>query len=184
MGRMVTVFAFEEPESTVQLGLVLGVLKENFQDFIDVKTHIAKSRAADYIMEFFETGEEVKSPLVEHAKRELALIDPDEEDDGFKESIVKAIQGFVSYGHSGGSAGVAIHMIHDLLQNKNLTPLTDDPKEWMLVGSGAWQNVRNGEAFSQDGGKTYYLLSEGANEKNPQPLHKSEPKPISEESKD
>lgn len=184
MGRMVAVFSFEEPESDLKMGLVLSVLKEQFQDFVDVKAHLANNRAADYIMEFFQAGLEVRSPLVEHAKRELALINPDEEDDGWKESIVKAIQGFCSYGHSGGSAAVAIQAIHDLLQQKNLTPLTDNPNDWIQCGPGVWQCRRNGEAFSHDGGKSYYLLSEGGSDANPEPTHQSEPHPIPEESKD
>lgn len=158
--RMVAVFAFDEPDDTVQMGLTIGYLKEQFQNMEGVKAYLGKNRAAQYILEFFETGAEVKSPLVEHAKRELALLNPDEEDDGFKESIVKAIQGFVSYGHSGGSASVAIEMINDLLQYKNLSPLTDDSREWAEVGPSVWQNRRNSEAFSEDGGKTHYLLSD------------------------
>lgn len=115
------------------------------------------------------------SNLVEHAKRELTLIDNDEE---FNNSIIKAVEGFASYGHSGGSAGAGIHILYDLLNFKNLSPLTDDLKEWIqhtedVVGveGGVWQSRRNSEAFSNDRGKNYYLLSEGANFQNPQPLH-------------
>jgi hypothetical protein len=67
--------------------------------------------------------------------------------------------------------------------------LTDDPKEWVqheesiFPGQdGCWQNKRRGEAFSTDGGKTYYLLSEGGNQNNPNPIHYSMPhivKPVS-----
>jgi hypothetical protein len=72
-------------------------------------------------------------------------------------------------------------MINDLLQFKPLSALTDDPDEWvhhesdMWPPDGVWQNKRHGEAFSHDGGKTYYLLSEGANDANPHPLHQSKP---------
>lgn len=157
--KMIAVFVFDEPEDSIQMGVTIAVLKEQFQEFEDVKSFLGKGRAAEYVLEFFETGQEVKSNLVEHAKRELALIG-EEEDDGFKESIVKAVQGFVSYGHSGGSASVAIAMINDLLQGKNLTPLTDDSREWMEVGPQVWQSTRCHEAFSEDGGKTHYLLSD------------------------
>ena len=115
--------------------------------------------------------------LVEHAKRELALAGNDE---AFNNSIIKAIEGFTSYGHSGGSASVAIPMLNDLLQFKNLTPLTDDPEEWqqhskeMWDGEkGVWQSRRNSEAFSNDGGKTYYLLSEVKDTNNPERTHES-----------
>lgn len=183
MTRMVAVFSFEKPETPVEFAAIVGTLQEFFQEQDAVKSHLTEGRAAAYIMDLLETGLETRSPLVEHAKKELSLIG-EEEDDGFKESIVRAISGFCSYGHSGGSAPVAIAWINVLLQFKNLTPLTDDPKEWMLVGNGTWQSVRNSEAFSKDGGKTYYLLSEGGNDQNPEPLHKSEEHYVPEESKD
>lgn len=103
--------------------------------------------------------------LVEHAKTELTKCGQFEEDPAFSQSIVAAVAAFSSYGHSGGSAGVAIHMLHDLLQFKVLSPLTDDSDEWCDVAKYAsgkllWQNRRRGDAFSHDGGKTYYTLEE------------------------
>lgn len=95
--------------------------------------------------------------LSAHAKRELELIG--EEPDVIV-GYLKVIDAFVGMSHSGGSAMVAIPVINDLLQFKNLSPLTDNPDEWMDVDNGMWQNRRNAEAFSTDGGKTYYLLSE------------------------
>lgn len=104
------------------------------------------------------------SNLVEHARRELKALG---EDSQTTEGLLKVVQAFADMGHSGGSASVAIPMIEKLLRFENLTPLTDDPEEWFFHGSdvwgeepGVWQNTRNGEAFSKDGGKTYYLLSE------------------------
>lgn len=100
------------------------------------------------------------SNLVEHAKRELALAG---NDDDFNETIIKAVEAFASYGHSGGSASVAIPMLNDLLQFKNLTPLTNDPGEWQAVDMGkkpCWQSRRRPDAFSNDGGKTYYCLDD------------------------
>lgn len=117
------------------------------------------------------------SNLVEHAKRELALAGNDED---FNNSIIKAVEAFSSFGHSGGSASVAIPMLNDLLQFKNLTPLTDDPDEWNHVGEevwgepgGVWQSQRNSEAFSNNGGKTYYLLSERSELKLGAPIYES-----------
>lgn len=104
------------------------------------------------------------SNLVEHATRELQLIGEEPE---FIAGYLRVIQAFADMGHSGGSASVAIPTINALLQFKNLKPLTDDPDEWMQhseevwgAEGGVWQNKRNGEAFSDDGGKTYYLLSD------------------------
>ena len=108
------------------------------------------------------------SNLVNHAKRELATINEDPET---TKSIVKMVEIFADMGHSGGSASVAIAMLTELLEFRNLSPLTDNPDEWFFHGEdmwgapgGIWQNKRNGEAFSPDGGKTYYLISEGGSQ--------------------
>ena len=119
------------------------------------------------------------SNLVRHAKRELELIGEEPET---IEGLLKVIQAFADMGHSGGSASVCIPWINTLLQFKNIKPLTNDPTEWMHHGpavwgeeAGIWQNIRNSEAFSNDGGKTYYLLSEGGSNINRRPIHKSYP---------
>lgn len=119
------------------------------------------------------------SNLVEHAKRELEHVGEDED---FKQKIINMVQIFSEMGHSGASAVFAIAMLTQLLEFKNLTPLTDDSEEWVFHGAetwgapdGVWQNKRNGEAFSNDGGKTYYLLSEGAHNLNRAPIHTSVP---------
>jgi len=99
--------------------------------------------------------------LVEHARRELELAGVE---DDVRPSIIAAVEAFASYGHSGGSASVCIPMLNELLQFKNISPLTNSPDEWMDVATESqppiWQNNRCSEAFSNDGGKTYYLLSE------------------------
>lgn len=119
------------------------------------------------------------SNLVDHARRELEIIGEDSET---VEGVLKVIEAFAEMDHSGGSAEVVIPMINQLLQFQNLSPLTDDPDEWHYHGpemwngkDGIWQNRRNGEAFSADGGKTYYLLSEGGRMDNQTPLHNSRP---------
>lgn len=124
--------------------------------------------------------------LIEHAERELARLGNDAD---FNESILGAVRAFASYGHSGGSASYAIPVLNDLLQFKNLTPLTDDPDEWMKVeGSsdsdeGLWQSCRRPEAFSEDGGKTYTLTSDNAHETFGRHLYISERKTKTEDEK-
>lgn len=117
------------------------------------------------------------SNLVNHAKRELALLGEDPE---IIEGYLKMIQIFADMGHSGGSASVFIPVLNALLQFKNLKPLTDDPEEWQQLTQevwpdpqATWQNRRDGEAFSKDGGKTYYLLSEREKYKLACPIHDS-----------
>lgn len=103
------------------------------------------------------------SNLTNHARRELELIGEEPET---IEGYLKIVEAFSDMGHSGGSASVAIPTIHRLLQFKNLRPLTDDPNEWNHIAEemagqpDLWQSQRNSEAFSHDGGKTYYLLSD------------------------
>jgi len=102
--------------------------------------------------------------MVDHARRELEILG---EDDDTIEMYLKVIQAFADGGHSGGSAMCAIPVINKLLLQENLCPLTDDPSEWMYVGEevwgepgGIWQSTRRYDAFSNDRGKTYYLLDE------------------------
>lgn len=111
---------------------------------------------------------EEQSNMVDHAKRELTLLG---EEPAVIDGYLAMIRAFAGMGHSGGSASVFIPTLMELLSFKNLTELTDDPKDWIhhteeVWGEpgGIWQNRRNGEAFSNDGGKTYYLLS---SDKNP-----------------
>ena len=113
-----------------------------------------------------------ESNLVAHARCELELVNSraqpgDEYSQNDIDGFLKVIQAFADMGHSGGSAPFAIGIISDLLQYKPLAPLTDDPDEWEFHGEekwgekgGVWQNKRHSEAFSHDGGKSYYLLSE------------------------
>jgi hypothetical protein len=126
------------------------------------------------------------SNLVEHARRELSLVENGPDGDReFADSLLRAVEGFDTYdGHSGGSHAVAVEWLSRLLRFENIAPLTDSPDEWMHVagdvwgdpaGEGVWQNRRCSEAFSNDGGKTYYLLSEGGIDKNRAPLHTSVP---------
>jgi len=117
------------------------------------------------------------SNLVEHAKTELELLGEDPE---VIEGYLNVIQAFADMGHSGGSASVAIPTISRLLNFGNLKPLTSDPDEWVdhteVSGNNPlWQNKRNSEAFSLNGGKTYYLLSETSGKKK-RVIHYSMPK--------
>lgn len=131
--------------------------------------------AAKKVLEILDIPDQ--SNLVDHAQRELTILGVDQEEITW---FILVIRAFGSYGHSGSSAVWSIPIINDLLQFKNLTPITDNPNEWVhheepITGDpdGVWQSVRNCEAFSNDGGKTYYLLSEGGNNYHREPLHDS-----------
>ena len=114
-----------------------------------------------------------QSNLVKHARRELELM---HEDENMIEWYLEVILAFVNYGHSGGSASIAIPVINDLLQFKNLCPLTNDPDEWMEVGEELWQNRRNSAAFSTDGGKHHYFVDDPPRLRI---IYDTEPAPVS-----
>lgn len=113
--------------------------------------------------------------LVEHARRELERLG---EEPAMIDWYCRVVAEFVSFGHSGGSAMVAIPVLHDLLQFRPLTPLTDDPAEWedrsAMSGQPWWQNIRDGRAMSHDGGLTYWLVDEDAGD-GVRPLHHAQP---------
>jgi hypothetical protein len=100
--------------------------------------------------------------FVEHAQRELDLSGQTEESPGYSASIVAAVAAFASYGHSGGSASVAIQQLHTLLRFRTLSPLTSDPDEWEdcseISGSPLWQNKRDSAAMSTDAGRSWYYV--------------------------
>lgn len=125
------------------------------------------------------------SNLIDHARYELETI---KEDPEFVDSYLKIVETFANMGHSGGSAEVAICVITQLLNQTNLSPLTDNPEEWEFHPNekyglsedawgngrgGVWQNKRNSEAFSGDAGKTHYLISETTDMSNPTTVYVS-----------
>ena len=114
------------------------------------------------------------SNLVRFAEDELNRIgmgaDAEDVNKWMHDNIVAVVKAFSSGGHSGASAVYAIRIIEKLLQFKPLSPLTYEPDEWTDVsemsGTPMWQNKRDGEVFSTDGGKTHYSLSDPTNQLN------------------
>ena len=104
--------------------------------------------------------------LVEHATRELELCGQTAEDPGYAASLVAAVAAFASYGHSGGSAAVAVEQLHELLRFRTLSQLTSDHDEWEdrseISTSPLWQNRRDSAAFSRDGGQSWYFVDDRA----------------------
>lgn len=110
-----------------------------------------------------------KSNLIKHAQDELwraGFFDPDSDYDGM---IGVAVMGLIdtvaNQGHSGTSINYVVAIFNQLVQFKALTPLTDDPNEWInhtdiSDGNPLWQNRRQSDAFSNDGGKTYYSVDD------------------------
>lgn len=100
--------------------------------------------------------------LVDHVRRELTLCGQAGEDPAYATTLVAAVAALMSYGHSGGSMGCAVEQLEVLLRRGTLTELTNDPAEWIdrseQSGHPMWQSVRCPAAFSEDGGKTFWLL--------------------------
>jgi hypothetical protein len=119
-----------------------------------------------------------ESNLVAHARRELRIIG---EDPDTIHGLCNVVQAFADMGHSGSSAHFASLYLDKLLRYQPLSELTDDPGEWIdrhaegLTSQPLWQSSRRSEAFSTDGGKTYYLLSEqeAAGDLATTPLHRT-----------
>lgn len=105
------------------------------------------------------------SNLVEHTRRELALIGNGEEFDNQVISIVKV---FSEMGHSGCSAEICTQYLERLLRFQNLSAITSDPETWMHIDedvagqTNLWQCKRNSAFFSNDGGKTYYDVNDAS----------------------
>jgi hypothetical protein len=114
------------------------------------------------------------SRIVEHAQRELDRCGQYAADPGYAQSLICTVAAFASYGHSGGSAEVAIEQLNNLLRFEALSPLTDDPAEWEdrsdMSTQPWWQSIRDSRAMSHDGGKTYWLVDE-----QPRQMHVSDP---------
>ena len=103
--------------------------------------------------------------LLEHARTELTHMGEEPE---IIDWYISVLEKFVDMEHSGASLEITSNVLFRLMQYKNLTPLTNDPDEWLDVSSytkennPVWQSKRNMEAFSYDAGETYYILSEKA----------------------
>lgn len=109
--------------------------------------------------------------LVKHAEFELrraGLFDKDSDYGGMlAEAVMKLIETFSAEGHSGFSAEMCTSIFERLSRYRVLTPLTNNPEEWMLVGQNTpdgsvpvFQSTRDSSFFSNDGGKTGYSVDD------------------------
>jgi hypothetical protein len=103
----------------------------------------------------------------ENELRRAGLFDKDSDYDGMMgDAVMDLVRTFSGAGHSGFSAGMTASIFGRLSQWKPLTPLTDDPDEWMHIDAEmagdatTWQSRRQSSCFSNDAGKTYYDIDE------------------------
>ena len=129
----------------------------------------------------------VLAGLVDHAKRELelaGLFDKDSDYEGMiGKAVMKLMNSFRGQGHSGFSANWTRDLFNQLAQHQNLTPITDDPKDWNGVSEYSspdakkvWQCKRNPKLFSNNNGKTYYDVEDKKNKKIRSKSHKKKKK--------
>ena len=128
------------------------------------------------------------SNLVIHAEAEMrraGLYDKGADYDGMlPAAVMKLVKAHASEGHSGMSHAITLQIFNRVVNFKALTPISDDPAEWMKVGehympAGAeacWQNRRESALFSNDGGKTYYSVDDEKRE-----IKTSKPAPTPQE---
>jgi hypothetical protein len=97
------------------------------------------------------------SDLSKHAIGELSLI---KEDPKIILWYVSVIEAFNIMQLGPEATDHCLGTLNRLLRYENLAPLTDEPREWVQIGDELWQSIRNRDAFSNNGGKTYKLYSE------------------------
>jgi hypothetical protein len=111
-----------------------------------------------------------ESNFVSWARDELrraGLFDEDADYGGMLgEEVMRMVETFDEAGHSGFSAQMAASIFARLSAWKPLTPISDDPDEWMHIDEDmagdatTWQSRRSPSLFSCDGGKRYYDIDE------------------------
>jgi len=112
-----------------------------------------------------------ESNLVKHAKRELQAAGMYSDDMNYgagtiANNVLEVITLISKQGHSGGSMEQFLLVFNKLIAFENIAPLTNDPAEWVDMSSFGgpgpmhYQGLRNSSAFSADGGKTYWLISD------------------------
>lgn len=115
--------------------------------------------------------------LSEHARAELQRAGEFDRDLSFATAVMAAVSVVDAFVISEQlSPGEVAGPLAVLLTRGTLTELTDDPAEWDdrsgTTGRRVWQSRRNPAAFSDDGGVTYFLVSErGRDSPAPPPLY-------------
>jgi len=115
------------------------------------------------------------SNLVKHAEEEMrraGLFDADSDYNGMVAgAVMKLVEVHAKEGHSGMSHALTLDVFNRVVNFKTLTPITNDPEEWVNVseygGPGdkpVWQNRRDSVWFSNDGGKTGYSIDDDKRE--------------------
>ena len=76
------------------------------------------------------------------------------------QAVMGMVKAHAKQGHSGGSHWITMKIFNQVINFKTLTPITSNPSEWNEVSTNFWQSNRQSDAFSSDGGKSWYFLDE------------------------
>lgn len=110
-------------------------------------------------------------PRLKDAKKELELLGMDKDDAQLILIIVLSFMDLTATAFE-PDKDVYMDIIKTLVKGKNITPLTNNPQEWKQVTPTLWRNKRNNDAFSSDGGLSFWLTSERRSN-NTAPTHMS-----------
>lgn len=97
------------------------------------------------------------SNLIEHAKKELALVggSEDEEQQEVNTAILQLLEVFANQGHSGFSASYVLGVFDRLVRFLPVKPLTGEDSEWIEYVEGKFQNKRCPSVFRDEDGTAH-----------------------------
>jgi len=149
-------------QGTVEAAYYKPTLMQNLRDYFGMVNFRVRETLSFWLLDlaFWIRGSH-KSPHVMRALDEYKRVKSEPE-----REVMDLLKVHFMHGHSGGSHFATLSLFNHLANGKTLSPLTDDPNEWMDIsqyqnGEPGWQNLRNSACFSKDGGKTYTNLEDG-----------------------
>jgi hypothetical protein len=103
--------------------------------------------------------------MLDHAQREFTMAgmlkeDVDPETKNIKDVVNGMLETLQKLNNPEKTMKAAVGLFIMLTNMKIISPVTDDPAEWanktdLNKGIALWQNLRDPNLFSEDGGKTY-----------------------------
>lgn len=102
-------------------------------------------------------------PLIAHAYRELDLAHLFDDGMDLGACVLKMIEILARHKITDPTMrDLALKTFWDLAHERPLTGLTNTPEEWQDIshqaGRSLWRNIRDKDAFSEDGGHTFYRI--------------------------
>lgn len=92
--------------------------------------------------------------LVSKALTELQAVYPDDPD------MVMCYIEIISAFEAKSGVGIELDVLMALFQGHLIGTPTNNPKEWLKTDNTTWQNLRDPRIISDDGGRTYFIISD------------------------